>query len=126
MVLPSSRYRPALLHLFSNYRMTDLAADAGAGLTVAVIALPLAIGFGIASGGTPAQGFIAFILWGVGVFVGTWLAGRVQDHHKLASPRGAISHDWSGIRMTPTLLACGVMVVFLLFFRNPATLSTQP
>ena len=27
-----------------------------------------------------AQGFIAFILWGVGAFVGTMLAGRVQGN----------------------------------------------
>ena len=31
-----------------------------------------------------AQGFIAFILWGVGAFVGTMLAGRVMAAHKLA------------------------------------------
>ena len=29
-----------------------------------------------------AQGFIAFILWGVGAFVGTMLAGQVQGAHK--------------------------------------------
>jgi nucleoside transporter len=67
-----------------------------------------------------AQGFIAFILWGIGAFVGTWLAGIVQDRHKLAVPQGKVAHDWSAIWMTPGLLACGVMVIFLLFFRNPA------
>jgi nucleoside transporter len=67
-----------------------------------------------------AQGFIAFILWGVGAFVGTWLAGRVMDSHKLAVPQGSIAHDWQGIWMTPAWLAVGVMVVFLVFFRNPA------
>ena len=30
-----------------------------------------------------AQGFIAFILWGVGAFVGTLLAGKVLAAHKL-------------------------------------------
>lgn len=66
-----------------------------------------------------AQGFIAFILWGIGAFVGTWLAGIVQDHYILPAPQGAITHDWAAIWMTPGLLACGVMVIFLLFFRNP-------
>lgn len=66
-----------------------------------------------------AQGFIAFILWGVGAFVGTLLAGKVQDQHKLAEPRGTILHNWDAIWMTPAILACGVMVIFLLFFRNP-------
>lgn len=67
-----------------------------------------------------AQGFIAFILWGIGAFVGTWLAGIVQDHYKLAEARGTIAHDWGAIWMIPGFLACGVMVIFLLFFRNPA------
>ena len=57
MAAPPSRYRPALLQLFSSYRAADPAADTGAALTVGGIALPLAIGFAIASGAVlPAQG----------------------------------------------------------------------
>ena len=66
-----------------------------------------------------AQGFIAFILWGVGGFVGTFLAGQVKDHYKLAEQVGTITHNWRGIWMTPALLALGVLVVFLVFFREP-------
>ena len=66
-----------------------------------------------------AQGFVAFILWGVGAFVGTMLAGRVMAAHKLATPAGSIAHDWRGIWVTPALLALGVLVVFLVFFREP-------
>jgi nucleoside transporter len=66
-----------------------------------------------------AQGFIAFILWGVGAFVGTMLAGRVLASHQLPTPIGSIEHDWSGIWMTPAFLAAGVLVVFLIFFREP-------
>ena len=66
-----------------------------------------------------AQGFIAFILWGVGAFVGTMLAGRVMEAHKLAKPIGTIAHDWKNIWMTPAYLAAGVLVVFLIFFRDP-------
>src|SRR5258706_10363922 len=43
-----------------------------------------------------AQGFIAFILWGVGAFAGTMLAGRVLAAHKLPTAVGAIAHDWRG------------------------------
>ncbi len=67
-----------------------------------------------------AQGFIAFILWGIGALVGTFLAGKSMDAHKLATPQGTLLHDWNGIWMTPAWLAVGVMVVFLLFFKNPA------
>ncbi|MBM3854459.1 MAG: MFS transporter [Verrucomicrobia bacterium] len=66
-----------------------------------------------------AQGFIAFILWGVGAFVGTMLAGRTLDQHKLAQPRGAILHDWYNIWLTPAIGAAIVLVVFLIFFREP-------
>jgi nucleoside transporter len=66
-----------------------------------------------------AQGFVAFVLWGVGAFVGTMLAGRVLAAHKLASPAGKIEHEWHGIWMTPGLLAVGVLVLFLIFFREP-------
>jgi len=48
-----------------------------------------------------AQGFIAFILWGVGNFVGSTLAGKSQAFHTLAPPRGAIAHDWYGIWIYP-------------------------
>jgi MFS family permease len=66
-----------------------------------------------------AQGFVAFILWGLGAFVGTMLAGYVLASRKLPAPVGAIEHDWRGIWMTPAFLAAGVLVVFLIFFREP-------
>ena len=39
-----------------GYRRADFFADLGAGVTLGIVALPLAIGFAIASGVTPAQG----------------------------------------------------------------------
>lgn len=66
-----------------------------------------------------AQGLIAIILWGFGSLVGTYLAGYFMDQHKLAAPKGAITHDWSAIWATPAWIAVTVLVVFLLFFREP-------
>ena len=66
-----------------------------------------------------AQGFIAFILWGVGSFVGTYLAGRLQDAHKLPAAVGTIAHDGKGIWMQPAIGAAVVLIVFLIFFREP-------
>src|SRR5262245_9443237 len=48
-----------------------------------------------------AQGFIAFILWGIGAFVGTMLAGWVMAEHELTPPVGVIKHDWQGIWLQP-------------------------
>lgn len=66
-----------------------------------------------------AQGLIAIILWGFGSLVGTFLAGKVMDAHKLAEAKGSIAHDWSGIWATPAWIAVAVLVVFMLFFREP-------
>ena len=66
-----------------------------------------------------AQGFIAFVLWGVGAFFGTMLAGRVLAAHKLSTAVGTIEYDWRAIWMTPAYLATAVLVVFLIFFREP-------
>jgi len=66
-----------------------------------------------------AQGFIAFILWGVGAFVGTLLAGKVLEAHRFAEPVNGFSHDWDAIWSLPAWGALAVLAVFLLFFKGP-------
>ena len=66
-----------------------------------------------------AQGLIAFILWGVGAFVGTNLAGISQQAYTLAEPIGNIAHDWTSIWIYPAWGSVAVLVVFLIFFREP-------
>jgi nucleoside transporter len=73
-----------------------------------------------------AQGFIAFILWGVGAFVGTMLAGAVMAAHKYPSPVGMIEHDWAGIWIVPAVGSAAVLVIFLLFFREPRKPAAVP
>src|SRR5437867_6675117 len=65
------------------------------------------------------QGFIAFILWGIGAFVGTMLAGKVLALHTLTNVAGPIQHHWREIWITPALGASAVLVIFLIFFRDP-------
>lgn len=71
-----------------------------------------------------AQGFIAFILWGVGNFVGSTLAGKSQALHTLAQPQGPIAHDWHGIWIYPAWGATAVLVIFFIFFRDPLKPAT--
>lgn len=66
-----------------------------------------------------AQGLIAFILWGVGAFVGTALAGMVMAKYKLAATVAGLDHDWATIWQIPAWGAAAVLVLFVLFFRNP-------
>jgi MFS family permease len=73
-----------------------------------------------------AQGFIAFILWGIGAFVGTMVAGQVMGLYTLASPAGAIAHDWFNIWVLPAIGATAVLVVFLIFFREPPAKPATP
>jgi nucleoside transporter len=66
------------------------------------------------------QGFIAFILWGLGAFVGTMLAGQVLGMYTIRDAAGQVAgHDWPRIWLTPAVLSLGVMAVALLFFRDP-------
>lgn len=66
------------------------------------------------------QGFIAFILWGLGAFVGTMLAGKVLDLHAITDAAGMVTgYDWQKIWLTPAWLSLGVMLICVLFFRDP-------
>jgi len=70
------------------------------------------------------QGFLAFVLWGVGAFVGTLLAGKVLAAHTLAEVQGTIAHDWQAIWRIPAWGAVAVLIVFLIFFRDPPVAAT--
>jgi nucleoside transporter len=74
------------------------------------------------------QGFIAFILWGIGAFVGTTLAGKVLAVHTFTDATGAVLHHWKEIWMAPAIGATVVLLVFVIFFRDrPATrLANSP
>ena len=65
------------------------------------------------------QGFIAFILWGGGAFVGTMLAGKVLAMYETTNAAGETVHDWANIWPVPAWLSLGVLVVFFVFFREP-------
>jgi sulfate permease, SulP family len=58
-------FAPKLITIFrEGYRLTDLRADALAGLTVAIVALPLSMAIAIASGVGPDRGLITAIVGG--------------------------------------------------------------
>ena len=58
------RFRPRALALLTDYSKPRFIADLGAGFTVGIVALPLAIAFAIASGVKPEQGLFTAIIAG--------------------------------------------------------------
>ncbi|ODS84736.1 MAG: hypothetical protein ABS46_03095 [Cytophagaceae bacterium SCN 52-12] len=72
-----------------------------------------------------AQGLIAFILWGIGSFVGTHLAGLSQAYHTLEQPIGSIGHDWQGIWIYPAFGSVAVLIIFVIFFPGASKKKLQ-
>ncbi|MGE3065345.1 MAG: SulP family inorganic anion transporter [Hyphomicrobiaceae bacterium] len=77
-------YTPKLVTVLrEGYRLNDFKADAIAGLTVAIVALPLSMAIAIASGVTPERGLISAI---VGGFLVSALGG---SRFQIGGPAGA-------------------------------------
>ncbi|MBP6176864.1 MAG: SulP family inorganic anion transporter [Anaerolineales bacterium] len=70
---------------FSDYSFAKFQQDLLAGLTVAAVALPLALAFGVASGATAAAGLVTAIL--AGIVIGA-LGGAP---YQISGPTGAMS-----------------------------------
>ncbi len=76
-------FRPRLLDTLKGYNRQHFVTDLGAGITVGIVALPLALAFGIASGVKPEQGLVTAIIAG---FIISALGGsQVQ----IGGPAGA-------------------------------------
>ena len=76
-------FRPRLLSSLQGYNRRQFGADLGAGLTVAIVALPLAMAFAIASGVKPEQGLFTAII--AGVLIAALGGSQVQ----IGGPAGA-------------------------------------
>jgi MFS family permease len=63
-----------------------------------------------------AQGFVAFVTLGLGLFVGSIVSGRIVQHFE--TPAAAIKHDWHSIWLVPAVMAVVVMVLFALLFHE--------
>ena len=109
-------WRPKLAETWPSYDRQSFISDLIAGLTVGVVALPLAMAFGIASGVTPQAGIYTAIVGGflVSLFGGS----RIQ----IGGPTGAFvvivagiiaAHGISGLLMV-TMMAGVILVVLAL------------
>lgn len=108
------RWQPSLFECLAVYNRQTFVADLIAGLTVGVVALPLAMAFGIASGVTPQAGIYTAIIGG---FIVSFFGGsRIQ----IGGPTGAFvvivagiiaQHGLSGLLMV-TMMAGVLLIIF--------------
>jgi SulP family sulfate permease len=108
----SDLFTPKLVTVLrEGYGLSQLRADAIAGLTVAIVALPLSIAIAVASGASPAQGLITAI---VGGFLVSALGG---SRFQIGGPAGAFivlvnttaaTHGMDGLILA--VLLSGVML----------------
>ena len=76
-------FRPRLADALRGYDRSRLLADIGAGLTVGVVALPLAMAFAIASGVKPEAGIVTAII------AGLLISALGGSHVQIGGPAGA-------------------------------------
>jgi len=115
----SDLYTPKLVTVLrEGYGFTQFRADAIAGLTVAIVALPLSIAIAVASGASPAQGLITAIIGGF--FVSLLGGSRFQ----IGGPAGAFivlvnttaaTHGMDGLILA--VLLSGMMLALAGWFR---------
>jgi SulP family sulfate permease len=114
-------FRPRLLDTLRGYDRARFAADAWAGITVGVVALPLAMAFAVASGLKPEQGLITAIV--AGLLISALGGSNVQ----IGGPAGAFIVVVYGIveRYGLTnLLICTSLAGVLLFVLGWLRLGT--
>jgi SulP family sulfate permease len=124
----SHRLEPKLFTVFrEGYTRKQFYADLAAGLTVGIVALPLAIAFAIASGVKPEQGLYTAII--AGFFIAVLGGSRAQ----ISGPTGAFiviiygivqQYGYSGLA-TATLIA-GFLLILMGFARMGALLKFIP
>ena len=101
-------FKPKLFLTLKSYTKEKFIADAMAGLIVGVVALPLAIAFGIASGVSPEQGLITAIIGG---FIVSFLGG---SNVQIGGPTGAFIIVVFGIVANPELGISGLAIATIL------------
>ena len=119
--------RPKLLDTMRDYSWPLFRADALAGISVALVALPLCIAIAIASGSTPFVGLVTAIIGGF--IISATSGSRVQ----IGGPTGAFivvvygviqSHGMDGL-IVATIMA-GIILVIAGFFRAGRLIALVP
>lgn len=120
-------FQPKLFQTFKNYTKEQLLQDALAGWIVGVIAIPLAIAFGIASGVGPTEGLITAII--AGFIISAFGGSKVQ----IGGPTGAFiviiygviqQHGIAGL-LIATIMA-GILLMLMGLFKMGNVIKFVP
>jgi len=115
-------FRPKLFDTLQGYSKPDFVADLTAGLTVGIVALPLAMAFAIASGVPPQAGIFTAVIAG---FIISALGGTKVS---IGGPTGAFIVILYGINVkygAENLAICTIMAGAILFIMGAARLGTM-
>jgi len=120
-------FQPKIFHTLKNYTKEQFYADLMAGIIVGIVALPLAIAFGIASGVTPEKGLFTAIIAG---FIISLLGGsKVQ----IGGPTGAfivivygIVQEFGISGLATTTMIAGVMLICMGIFKLGSIIKFIP
>jgi sulfate permease, SulP family len=119
--------KPKLFTTLKNYTKKQFIADATAGIIVGIVALPLAIAFGIASGVTPEKGIITAII--AGFMISAFGGSRVQ----IGGPTGAfiiivygIVQNFGTTGLAIATMMAGVILVIMGFARFGSLIKFIP
>src|SRR5574344_1217298 len=111
-------FKPRLCSVIKSYNKSIFAADLMSGVIVGIVALPLAIAFGIASGVSPEKGIITAIV--AGVIISVFGGSKVQ----IGGPTGAfiiiiygIIQQYGMLGLTIATLMAGCFLVMFGLFR---------
>lgn len=120
-------FQPKLFQTFKNYTKEQLLQDALAGWIVGVVAIPLAIAFGIASGVGPTEGLITAII--AGFIISAFGGSKVQ----IGGPTGAFiviiygviqQHGIAGL-LIATIMA-GILLMLMGLFKMGNVIKFVP
>lgn len=64
-----------------------------------------------------AQGLITLATYGVGMYIGFYMAGLIADKYLLADG----THNWHAIWLIPCVFAAAIALLFMLLFKNDKT-----
>lgn len=108
------RFVPVFFEVIRNYSLALFKKDLFAGITVGIVAVPLALAFAIASGATPSQGIFTAVI--AGFFI-SFLGG---SRYQIGGPTGAFviiiygiiaQHGYDGL-IIATIMA-GIILICL-------------